>query len=363
VSTWEPLLTGALARRAEGLIEELADPLAFASLPEPSVTGGSSGAALLFAYLAAATDDPRHRSAARRHLRDALTRLPGRGSSLADGVAGIGWAAQHVGDLLDLPPIDPDGRCDTAIGGLLDRSSDRFSSELLYGLAGIAVFALERLPRPDAFAVLERAVALLGTSTCRGPDGSYDLGASHGAGGMLAPLAGAAAYGVDGASELLDRVVTWLLAHRADGSFPSRVRPGVAAEPARTAWCYGAPGIAAGLLAAGRRDDAVAVVGSVARRPAADTGVEDGGLCHGAAGVAHILNRIAQATADDEVRAAAVLWFERLLDLPADRRVPDGDPGFLIGDIGIALALLGATSTVAPTWDRVLAITTVDGPG
>ncbi len=68
---------------------------------------------------------------------------------------------------------------------------------------------------------------------------------------------------------------------------------------ARLAWCYGDPGIAASLMAAagaaGRPDwyrVAVDVACRAAARDLALAGVKDSGICHGAAGLAHIFNRL-----------------------------------------------------------------------
>ena len=113
----------------------------------------------------------------------------------------------------------------------------------------------------------------------------------------------------------------------------------------------------------------------VARRAAAESTekkeVIDAGLCHGAAGVAHLFNRIYQTSDDEACGDAARRWFARALEMrrPGEglagfvtwgaRRDEPGpgwiaDPGLLIGASGIGLALLGAVSTVEPAWDRML---------
>ena len=109
-----------------------------------------------------------------------------------------------------------------------------------------------------------------------------------------------------------------------------------------------------------------------AERPAEQSGVRDCGLCHGAAGVGHIFNRLFQATGEASLAAAARFWFERTLEM----RHPDQDiagfaafmpdpehpdshswiaaPGILEGAAGIGLALLAATTPIEPEWDRML---------
>lgn len=101
-----------------------------------------------------------------------------------------------------------------------------------------------------------------------------------------------------------------------------------------------------------------------------DSWVNDAGLCHGAAGVAHLFNRLFQATGRAELRRAAVFWFERALQMRASGAglagyrsfFPqldgparwDDDASFLTGVAGIALAFLAATTAVEPAWDRAL---------
>jgi len=99
--------------------------------------------------------------------------------------------------------------------------------------------------------------------------------------------------------------------------------------------------------------------------------VVDSGLCHGAFGLAHLFNRIHQATREDRFAGPASLWYELGLrhlrrpvegkgNFPVSRREPDGtytwqkDGGFLVGSTGVGLALLAAISDQEPLWDRLL---------
>jgi hypothetical protein len=102
------------------------------------------------------------------------------------------------------------------------------------------------------------------------------------------------------------------------------------------------------------------------------SGVVDAGLCHGAAGLGHLFNRLYQATAEPWLAEAARFWLARTLEMrqsghgiggyqawsPGD----DGslswraEPGLLTGAAGIALALLAAMTAIEPAWDRVLLV-------
>ncbi|HEU4727821.1 MAG TPA: lanthionine synthetase LanC family protein, partial [Kofleriaceae bacterium] len=143
----------------------------------------------------------------------------------------------------------------------------------------------------------------------------------------------------------------------------------------RVAWCYGDLGVSVALLSAatatGRddwREDAIELARESARRPPESSQVIDAGLCHGAAGVAHLFNRLAQATGDAELARAADAWFVRTLAMRRDDAIAgfpraqpkDGAAGWeavpdlLTGASGVALALHAAISAIEPAWDQLL---------
>jgi len=159
------------------------------------------------------------------------------------------------------------------------------------------------------------------------------------------------------------------------------VGPGISPKPTRLAWCYGDLGIAVALLQAARgvrepawEREAMMIARRCAARPAEQSGVVDCGLCHGAAGVGHLFNRLFQATGDESLRDAARFWFNRTFDMrrpneaiagfPAwmpDPERPEekrwvAEPGILEGAAGVALALLAATTGIEPEWDRMLLV-------
>jgi hypothetical protein len=189
----------------------------------------------------------------------------------------------------------------------------------------------------------------------------------------------AAGVTVGKARPLLDGAVRWLLEQDSLDSFPFWIAPGGTGEKARLAWCYGDPGVAAALLWTARlvnepnwEREARAIAVRVARRPAEQSGVVDAGLCHGAAGLAHLFNRMFQATGERRLADAARFWFERALGMQRPGQGIGGyeawgpgvneellwvpDPGLLTGASGIALALLAATTDVEPDWDRMLLV-------
>ena len=106
------------------------------------------------------------------------------------------------------------------------------------------------------------------------------------------------------------------------------------------------------------------------RRGAETREIGDGGLCHGAAGLGHLFNRMYQATGETMFLREAHASFELLLEM---RRPGDGVAGYsalfprdktgdgwednaslLTGAAGIALAFLAAATDIEPAWDRLL---------
>jgi len=296
---------------------------------------------------------------------------------------------------------------DEALTQGLDQHGWAGPFDLIGGIVGLGVYALERVPAPQARRLLEEVIDCLDQlaeqvgpgiawrttgfpsppDAERYPDGRNDLGMAHGAAGVVGLLAAAqeAGIGRERTQSLLEGAVNWVLGQRlppGQGSlFPYWAAPGERSRPARTAWCYGDPGIAVALLlaarAAGRadwEDAALETARAASRRPPEETGIVDCGLCHGAGGVAHIFNRLFQLSGDDEFADAARFWFAWTLE----QRRPDGDlggflsletgqraadgwrpvPGFLTGAAGIGLALLAGTSRIEPGWDRVMLLST-----
>jgi lantibiotic modifying enzyme len=414
---WSPILEGAAAARATAALDAIAEAIREGPLPArnagPSLASGEAGFALLFDYLDRARPGAGYDETARQRLGQAIEALsssiqmPG----LYSGFTGVSWVVEHLtggsseSEEDEDDEEDPNQEIDAALLGHLRQTPWMRDYDLISGLVGFGVYALERLPRPSAVACLELVVERLaeiaqprpGGLTWYTPDhlipepnrpwyptGYDNLGVAHGSPGVLALLARVLASGVaaERASSLLEGGVSWLLAQKLPDSEISVFPYGVGVvriRPARTAWCYGDPGIAMALLAAGRaagepdwEREALALARTVARRPPERCGVDDAGLCHGAAGLGHLLNRLHQATGDPELLTAARAWFGRVLEYwepgqgiggflaftpPAgnfDQLVWNEDAGFLAGSAGIALALLAATTGVEPAWDRVM---------
>ncbi len=402
---WRPLLTGALHEEASRCVRDIIEELESAEHLEEmdvSLADGKAGAALLFAYHGNAYDDlqqgRRRHAMAARLVEEAVrevgeTPMP---PGLYSGYTGVAWAFEHAHGALLSPGEDPIAEADVH---LLDELRAPYKGwfGLESGLAGMAVYLRERLPRPSAVRCFTALVARL-AELARSPEGlaawwreastihplirgrftkgAYDLGLGNGQPGVLVALACAVEAGIarEQALPLLERGVSWLLKQQlpppAEVRFPARVAPGCTPETIRGAWAYGDPGVAMSLFvvarAAGRSDweqQALELARHAARMAPERSGIHAAGIMQGAAGVAHIFNRLFQATGEPVFEEAARAWFRWLLSL---RRAGTGlggfgwkdlpmenEKGLAMGAVGIALVLLSAVTVAVPDWDRV----------
>jgi len=335
-------------------------------------------------------------------LAAAITGLGDRhGPGLYGGAARVAFAVGHLS-----AGEDADTACE-----MIERSLLRFLSQptesydLISGLVGIAVPVLQRIadgnPSPSseplAMAILDhlermaRPVPggfLWHTPPSQlpawqrelAPEGYTNLGLAHGIPGIVAILARYVTAGVATvrARSLLDGGVGYLrsVAGPKFGSrYPAWLPNARPESTTRVAWCYGDLGVSVAMMAAatatGRADlraHALDLAHGMAARAVESSDVIDVGLCHGAAGVAHLFNRLSQATGDAELTRAADAWFARTMELRRPEPVggwPRGVPSdgalrwepavdLLTGATGVALALHAAISPIEPGWDQLL---------
>jgi class I lanthipeptide synthase len=406
---WQPLLEGDDAVAAQGVIDDIAAALALdAVIPsQPYLSGGSAGRALFYGYLSEVWPDRHFDTLAMTHLERAIDQTAelSMRAGLYSGFTGIAWVTEHLQAGLIDDDDDPNLAVDELLCDYLATTPWPDDYDVISGLAGCGIYGLERMPRATGREILTRVVERLhelavrdgaGTSwhrkpefllpegRVRSPDGFYDLGTAHGVPGVLAVLAGALAAGVAEqlARPLLEGAWQWMMANRlpagAETTYAYSIseRPPV---PARSAWCYGDPGVACAMYSAARRledpawiADALVIARRAAVRPMDRCGCMDAGLCHGTAGLALLYNRLWHETGETIFADAARRWYQQTIERRQPGRGVAGfqayypgagtgpstdwvdDRSFLTGAEGIGLALLAAISTVEPAWDRLL---------
>lgn len=295
---------------------------------------------------------PAMRAAARRVARAEDVNVPD-----YDVISGIaGWAAA-----LSLRPAAGE------VGGTLWELADVLAA-LLDDQDG-----LPRLRVPARYLDPEFATAALG--------GSEDCGLAHGMPGVLAALALLVTDGLVEPTDEVLRALDWgarrLAAVTDDLEWPSmllRDENGTVTPMGtrgRWGWCYGTPGVAWGLWAAGRalgetrfQDLAVRAVRGLAGRAGGPAWPKSSTVCHGVAGVMLLADSFARVTGDDELRLRTGELIDEVVghydpnltfgfqDIENQGNAVD-NPGLLNGAAGVSLALLTVADIAPRHWLRL----------
>lgn len=371
-----------------------------------SLAGGYAGLAVLHHHLAALFPAAGHGRSAALFLDAAIeaaaaTEAPA--LSLLDGVTGVGWAADYLSRGKPLDEADPNEAIDEALEEALQTAPWPGSHDLASGLVGLGVYALARGRRGRSSRILRLVVARLeelarpdsgGLAWLTGPESldelsrgertspHFDVGLAHGTAGAVALLAFAREAQQDGGSgaRLVEGGVAWLLSQRLgageDSRYPRYRLPGAPPRPSRLAWCQGDLGVALALLHASRalgradwREEAVIALLAAVRRTPESSGAVDGGLCHGALGLALLFDRLARETNEPAARRAAAAWLRRGLAMRLDGAprwafrtqygLASGErrmvlrPGLLNGVAGALLGLASILGAPSP-WEELL---------
>ena len=323
---------------------------------------------------------------------------------LFGGAARIGWTLAHLAS--EDVANDKCARLDH----MLERALDSWIGEydLCSGLVGFGVYALERgdAGRLLAVRVLDH---LESTATAhadgiawhtspdllppshieRAPDGYWNLGLANGIPGVVALLSRYIAEGIEvaRAKVLLDGAVRYLITVEPPPASPEVGRyptwhPNHKPPSTRLAWCYGDLGVAVALLGAASRAklpiwrEGLALARTCAARTLQQAHIHDAGICHGAAGVAHLFHRMARATGDEQLYLAARAWIVEVLRMRSNVAIAgyprvfesggelrfEEDATLLTGCVGVALVLHAAISEEEPRWDRLLLVDLPEKP-
>jgi lantibiotic biosynthesis protein len=410
MATWRRLLEDRDAERVWAVIHDIAEAMRPAAenlqpSANPSMSAGTAGQALFYAFLGAETGNEEWSGLAERlieHSVDALSERP-LIPDFYEGFTGIAWAYDTIRGMLfeeededDDPDADPIAE---SLVQVLERPYARGDFDLIGGLSGYGIYAFHALPRPAARRALELLVQRLieigepvdgvGFSwfsppsdrpdNYLAPNGKFLLGVSHGIAAVLSVLGMCAGAGVmtDEQRAIFDRAVEWLLAQdqqQETWSFTNAIVDGKPNHRPRMSWCHGDTGIAGALFNAARHtgnarweEAALEIARKAARRSIDEARIVNAGLCHGSGGAAHVFNRYYQASGDPLFAEAARTWYRFTVDLQRPgvglagyeffvAMKWSGDTSWLAGLTGLGLCLLGGVSALEPAWDQPMAV-------
>ena len=372
------------------------NPDVLTGITNANLCGGYAGMALALLEL---NGDTASVQAALDRTAESVARFPF-DLSLFNGLAGIGCVFERCRLAGFEPWLD---QLDALMLQFLEQQTrdTLLRCDVFDGLAGYAIYCLDRLPRANAQAALELIVTRLAERAvgddeaaafftspellpvqmqADAPEGWYELGMAHGQGGILAALVAIDRAGVSRplTRNLIERLSTWLVRHARDGrksAFPLALRPDGSATRTRFAWCRGDLGIALALLRAARElarldweQTARAILERSARRTVEDAETVDVTLCHGTLGLCRMFRRAHMLCGDRVLADAADYWLEstnafrgfetetgfRFSKRP-NRETRLLDAGFLMGAAGAALAIAAELGADA-SWERLLLI-------
>src|SRR5260370_27054381 len=228
--------------------------------------------AMLHAYLGVARSSDASQEVARQLLEVAIDAVGDTQMTpaLYGGFTGVAWVVEHLSQPYEAAAegggdqdSDPNAGIDEALHDYLSGEGWTTTYDLISGLVGIGIYALERLPRARAASSLKLIIDHLAELGERGqgsltwktppeqlipdtrknyPEGYYNLGLAHGVPGVVGLLGQAWTRGVERerARAMLADTVRWLWAQKLDGPscFSSWPAAGYDPKPVRSAWGY-----------------------------------------------------------------------------------------------------------------------------
>jgi len=324
--------------------------------------------------------------------------------TFAGGLSGIGWLIEFMeqNDFLDANTNEVVGELDKYLYPLMIKETRSGNFDYLHGAGGIALYFLKRMKKlPEVKEFLYEYVDVLDEISIKEENDKrkwisviytkdnhsekvYNLSMSHGIASIISVLSKMYAQDINKlkSEKMLIEAINYLLSYQQDTKEYSSYFPNTVSlenhrsSNSRLAWCYGDLGISVSLWNASQvlenkdlESKAVEILSQTAeRKDLKRNRVDDAGLCHGTAGIAHIYIRAFQYTDNEKFKEASEYWFDQTLKMA---KFEDGlasyktwatprlggwknDCGFLTGITGIGLSLLTAISDNEPKWDECL---------
>ncbi|MFN8406236.1 MAG: lanthionine synthetase C family protein [Sphingobacteriaceae bacterium] len=406
---WTPLITQQSTQESiysklyEIKEELLANPTA---IGQENLFGGDLGVSLFFFYYYKLTQDEQNLNIAAAlmgNAYDGLENNPSPHFSFASGVSGLCWATEFVraSDFMEVDTAEIFPDIDPIVSNYMLGEMQRGNYDYMHGSLGAALYFLKKNFNPT---IHENITAIIEQLSMMDDNGKQkwnyhykegqleectNLGLSHGIPSILVVLLKAYKLHInpEKSKNLLDGIVAYLLDHVQDPTIHKAYYAYAISEAdteidrdTRLAWCYGDLGVCCALWQVAQAFDDTGLKEKVLeimtytakRRDLEENRVCDAGLCHGAAGIAHIFNRFYQDTHNEIFKDAALFWYQQTLSMATfsdglagykawvgnatQEHTYEKCTGLLEGIAGIGLALIGAVADFEPSWDECLLI-------
>lgn len=367
----------------------------FSKINETGLLSGKLGIALYFFYYSSYSGKEKYANLGLDIISDVFKDI--RFVNFSDGYAGLGWTIEH---LVNEGFIDSDAKSflmnfDGPLEKHMIEDIKDENYDYLTGAFGYVLYFLKRLSCDEIEVNLSQFLQNLNATGINTQEKykwtsivnakqklmGVDLGLAHGQISIVALLIKIVGIGIasDGVSEMLNGAIKYIIDQHEFletrlSVFPNFIIEGIEKDNSRLAWCYGDLGIGITLWRASQvlKDKKLesfsikVLIHTTKRKDLQSNFVRDAILCHGAAGVAHIYNRMYNYTLINEFKEASQYWFDETLKMA---RFKDGYAGYksyygeniwknqlglLEGIAGVGLSLISAISHIEPSWDECL---------
>jgi len=387
-------------------VQRIASVLNNHSPEDFSLLSGAAGQILFHFYHSRVFNNNRSNDKAMElinHIFDHFNSTP-LGYTFSSGLAGIGWLIEFIEQqgFIQCDTDDIIGQLDDLIYNTMIAEIKAGEFDYLHAAGGMVLYYLTRKNNKKINSYISDYVDHLNDvciwendackwfSAIRLSDGTEEnacnLSMSHGLASIIAVLNRIYKRNINvGKTEkLISGSVRYLLSVMQSTDEFSSYFPDIVyqkehkGQTSRMAWCYGDMGIGISLLDIAhtmnnKEWETIAIkvlLNCTKRRDLEKNHVLDACLCHGSAGLAHLLNRLYHKTNLNEFKEAAIFWYSKTIEFANDKKSLSGfvnvnaeeyggskeDFGFLVGISGIGLALLSGISDIDPTWDQILLI-------
>ena len=400
--SWRPIVENKIISSHLNLISNAL----YESIPENnySLFCGDLGIALFFYYYWLFTKDTKYYDKANAFLINGLNKFGYFNKSLysiCNGICGFMWAIHHLSenDFIDADCEELFKEEDLNLSLLMMSDIKTGKYDYLHGALGPGFYFLARNSK-KSMEFVKSLIVILEQIADKDKNGLkwrsqldpelgdvYNTGMAHGMASIIVFLCEAYKQEIykDQTKKLLIGTINYILSLKSEkpdlirGSFfPNFVSADDKSMEfrSRLGWCYGDIGVGLSLLFASKvlangewgKIAIKVLIQTTLRKDPRKESINDAGICHGAAGLTHIYNRLYQYTKLEVFKNSAIYWLQLSLRKAAfnngiagyksyvsDNKLVN-DKGLLTGAAGIGLVYISAASDVEPKWDKCFLI-------